>query len=240
MIPMILDIIVVVLLALFLLRGGRMGFISSVISFLGGIVSAIFAAFLGNQIAPLIFRSYIENPLVDGLVNAFTTSGSDSLSQDITQNLEGFPSFIQIFVNDNFTTFIQDMESGVNETVVSGANSFVDQTLGPIIISLIALIIFFILMGIFGIIIRLLSKGLRGVNQIPVVGSVNSLLGAAVGLAQGVLALFLLLALVSLFIGLTGNINPWVNSTIIEQSFVCKFFYFRNPFVNEALLGEFL
>ena len=75
------------------------------------------------------------------------------------------------------------------------------------------------------IIIRALASVFGAVRKIPVVGTLNAVLGAGVGVVFAVLVLFLLGIAGSLFIALSAGGVSWFNQEIIDQSFVYRFFF---------------
>lgn len=230
----VLDLVVLLLLVIFVFRGRKRGFIATFVSFIGALIATLFSAFLSSKIAPLIFEKFMRKSLIDSLVNTFTNGGGLNFSEGYTDAFAGLPDFIHSMVDDNITTFLDDMESGITESVISGATTFVDTTLEPMIVGILFMLVFLILAMIFSMFLKFFVKRLHAVNDIPIVGGVNSLLGGGVGFLQGLLVIFLLLTLVSLFVGLTSDQNEYINTKIIEQSFLTEYLYDHNPFFKNG------
>lgn len=230
----IMDGVILLFFVYFIVRGKSRGFIATFISFIGSFVATVASAMVSSWLSPLLFGKYIRQPLIDGLISAFTNNAGSDLTSSITAALEGMPDFIQEFVNENIVVFTQDMESGVNESVRAGATQFVDNSLQPMIQSVLYLMIFLVLTALLNVLVRFVVKRLEALNRIPVIGGLNSVLGAGIGFLQGLLMAYLILALINLFIALTGNLNPYMNTAVINNSILTQYFYYNNPFLDSS------
>ena len=77
---------------------------------------------------------------------------------------------------------------------------------------------------------KLLSGLLEGVNDLPLVGFPNQLLGGALGLVIGLLIMFILCSLISLILNIWQS--PWMNKEVIESSFLFSRLFVLNPFYS--------
>ena len=59
---------------------------------------------------------------------------------------------------------------------------------------------------------------------IPIVGPLNSVLGGCVGAVEGVLYLYLMVAIASLVLALTGDSIPYLNRQTLESTWILRLF----------------
>ena len=79
--------------------------------------------------------------------------------------------------------------------------------------------------------ISMLVAVLTNINKIPVIGSVNELLGILVGVAGGVLNVVLLLCLIWAVVAITNNNLPVLNNDMLSGSMMYSLFSKYNPFL---------
>lgn len=61
-------------------------------------------------------------------------------------------------------------------------------------------------------------------SAIPIVGPLNSVLGGCVGAVEGVLYLYLMVAIASLVLALTGDSIPYLNRQTLESTWILRLF----------------
>lgn len=230
MVGLIMDICLIVILGIFIWRGIHRGFIATFLAFIGGLVAIIISSKLSNYFSPMIFDKFLRQNLINGLVKAFTVNGAEGISNNLNESLSGMPEFIRQMVGENLSTFLTDMEDGINAGMEAAATGFVDTTLKPMVNSLLFMVIFLIFVVILNAVIKFLIGLIGNMRGVPVVGHVNGVLGGVVGFLQGILVIYILLVLVGLFISLTANESSFLNMDVINQTFLTKIFYFHNPF----------
>lgn len=107
--------------------------------------------------------------------------------------------------------------------------SFKDAVIGgiiePCVKILVQTVAFAIIFCIVLIILNLLSRLLRFVNKIPVIGGLNSFCGGLVGLVEGVFSVFVACIVVRLITILCGGTIMFFNAADIDSTFVFKVFY---------------
>lgn len=75
------------------------------------------------------------------------------------------------------------------------------------------------------IILNLIAKALKFVNKIPLLGGLNSVLGGAVGLVQGVLTVCVICLMVRVIVVLSGGNVIFFNNAVIDSTMMFGFFY---------------
>jgi hypothetical protein len=89
----------------------------------------------------------------------------------------------------------------------------------------IRLLVFAILFALVSIGVSALSNATHLVDYISIVGRINTLLGAALGLTLAALVIFITAIAVNVIISLTGDNIIFVNSMTVEQTYLFRHVY---------------
>jgi len=202
-------------------------------------IAAVLAGTFSTALAKLLYDNIVRDALeliVSRQIGAAVTDGAVTTSSV----LEFLPQSLRVLVEQpgtllNFIpqTFWDALEGTGDQLVQSflGDNSealaavLVNNVLQSPVLALLRGISFFIIFSLTVFLVRYLSRVLNIVNDIPVVGRFNTLLGGVVGLLQGLVALYLLAILLQMVIQLTGNELAWLNRQVIDSTFVYRVFF---------------
>lgn len=111
-----------------------------------------------------------------------------------------------------------DTDSNFKETVMN-------DIVKPNVTLLIRTIVFGVIFLLVKIVLSIVSAATKLVNKIPVIGKVNALLGCILGLAEGIIAVFVVCLAVRLAVSLTGANMILFNQTAIDSTFLFKWLY---------------
>ncbi|MDO4287643.1 MAG: CvpA family protein [Eubacterium sp.] len=172
------------------------GAVNTLIGFLGMIASFIIAGIFSPMIASGIIdspvvQSYLSGSVAPGLLEKFSQYSADALSQFGAQ--AGL---------DNL--------QGVADAVLQGgteAQSAIAAALTPVAYQLVYGAVFLILLILSGIVIAVVKRAGAGVNQVPVIGFANRLLGGLMGLVMGLVIGIVVTAAVLYFGILSGDVD---------------------------------
>ena len=205
--PYLVDIVLVAILALFMFVCAKKGFITCLFGFISTIAAVVLAfsfAGLAAEITGGLFG--MESALSEGLTAAFSTfTGFDVVPDPsvplVDQLMSGDMSqMIANMIAENFETIPEGYTLGrlAGETVAEFA---------VILVSGIAL--FFI----FKIVFVILKKFFNFIARDGLLGGLNRLLGAAVGLVEGLLVLCVAVSIMALF----PDLMTFINSSLIMK-----------------------
>jgi hypothetical protein len=85
------------------------------------------------------------------------------------------------------------------------------------------------------LLVNALAGLLRGVNKIPLLGTVNALLGGVFGALQGMLYVFVGASVLWLLLTASGGSLPFLTGETVEKTFLFKHFLLAGPWVDNAL-----
>lgn len=234
----IFDVAVFAIVILLLILGYKRGFIRTVINLVGYAVSAVLAFFISQPVAGFIFESFFRKGSVD-MINGELgkLSGGQSVAELLDTAFAAIPERISALASSYVGSLdqIKDTIAASAPTTADVATAVVDQVIGPIATIMIQSIVFLVLFIVFCILVKLVTKTLKIIDKLPVIGTANAVLGLVVGLVQAVIFLFIFTSVVALIIQLSGNQMDAVNSEIVGQSHVFKAIYNMNPFVGSPI-----
>jgi uncharacterized membrane protein required for colicin V production len=98
-------------------------------------------------------------------------------------------------------------------------------------VTLIRFVLFALLIMILYLSLRALAKLFQGVNEIPLIGGLNRVLGGILGLCLGVFICLIVGTLAAVLIGASKDALGWMNTDIMEDSVLFSVFY-RYNFLN--------
>lgn len=223
--PLILDVLVILLLCYCTYRGYRSGFLKTIVNFIGYILSMA-VAFAGSRALSQWISSMSRNHFMDFVSERIDlNTGAESIAEQWNQSMP------QAFIKAAEYLGIH-VERIDPDAAVSGiAASITDNVLMPIVSWFLQGILFFVLFGVCCFLVKRIARALGVVRKIPLIGSVNALLGGIVGCLQCFLFLMILTSAVSLLFGLTGGFPPYFTPETVSQSRLFQLIYTLNPFL---------
>ena len=218
---LIIDIAIVLILLLSLIIGGKRGFVRSLLSVVILIASLLGSSIVANVLAdpvtewvtPRVQQSILDR-LTDGrseeAVSAAAASDNAALSQLV-----------------DFDAITGIARKAMDSAVEAGKN-LLEGAITGVIRSLVYAILFLLSFLLLTLLLRLVTSPLHLAERAPVLGTLNRLAGAALGLCIGVLAMFA-----------AASILEWtglVDAATMKDTYLLKYFTQHSPMDIIALL----
>lgn len=221
------DYFCILLLIISLLVGAVKGFVKS----LSGLVSLLLSVVVAKIVSvPITLKLYEALSLKEKILEKLEISISevyinmadasiDELKSSLDVVLSKF-SFIGEYISNNA---VEDF--GVYEILAAKSDTFVTDLslklmshLEPVIIYIISIVIFVFLSVIISIIINIIMNSISSIIQnIPLVGSMNSLLGLCVGGIKGICIIILMTLICFLGVSIFSDTSSSLTKLIIES-----------------------
>lgn len=219
----VVDIIVIVVLAIFAIIGFVKGFLNTLLSLFGNLASLAIAIVIVEPCTKFLNNIFgIVNWLGGLIVNGLTSAGILPISmegaswtgQQVVDHLNGQGGLIEKLV----TLFI-DKEALYysGETAIEGATeltSFLSDKMGNFAAMIFTVIIMFILIRV-GILI--LSKIFDAITKKRALSGLDRLLGATIGLLKGGVIVFAVLSVMYALAPIIPIINDWISTAPFTQ-----------------------
>lgn len=218
------DIILIGLLVLGFLLGKNIGVIKMVYNFCAMIISFILLRIITPIIMPIVVKTPVYDLVYDKVVSTFKIN--DSLN-NLTRAAEA--SFIeQIPIADSFKgQLIENNNVDIYEAL--GVSTFADYVNNMITYVLVFIGTSIVVYICICLIMFILSSSFDIFSKLPIISTVNSLIGGLFGLCTTVLIIWFAAYIINLFVfgGFANSFNEFVNN-----GYISKMFFTHNIFDN--------
>ncbi|MGN1125953.1 MAG: CvpA family protein [Ruminococcus sp.] len=226
-----LDLGVIIIVLLTIVVCFKRGFAKTVLGLLSNIISVVGAFILGTSLSDLIYSGLIKDNIIDSLSSSINSNLSTT-SSTANEQTSALPDYIQSILSlfgYSTDTVNQNIDTMV-ETQSNNIASAVESAIGPVITAIISFFLVIILFFIFRFITARLSKLIAGVMEVPVLHTVNRLLGGLVGILDGLVIVYFLTAIVIIVVPVVtgGAISYFDFGVMAEKTVLFRLFYDHN------------
>lgn len=217
------DLAAVAVIVLAGVIGYHRGFFKSVMQLVSGIVALLLAAWLAAPIAGQIFDLFLSDRITDALENRLTETamtGEKTLGDSLDTYVEELPGPLQELLRKNGlngSEIAQKFSLNGTETARTVAETVVREVLRPGAVKLIELLCFFLLFVVLLVALFFVTKVVNKVLHLPVLRQINGLLGAVVGVAEGLLLACVLCTLLGWRAGMAQE-ESFITEEQMEQT----------------------
>ena len=226
--PVLLDLAAVLFVIVYIRSAARRGFVRTLVQLIGFFISLFLANALSGAAAEYTFAHFVKQGLTDRISDQILSSGSaGAFLQTLAAALESIPAYLRNaleFAGLPANLPLPEIYGNVEQL----AGDIVEQTIGPTCIALFSTVFFLLFFSAFMFVTRMISRCFSGLRRIPVVGPLNSLLGGCIGAVEGVLYLYLIVAVASLVLALIGDSIPYLNRQTLENTWLLRLFLEKN------------
>lgn len=224
----ILDICFIASVIGMVYQSYRQGFLQAAVRTIGFLVAGI-VAFAGSRILSeacyqLFFRDKLTATLETTVLNAANT---DDFTEKMQLVIDSLPSLVRNVLASTGVgadTLAGQINNSAQQSAEQISAIVMDTVLHPLIVTMLNGICFLILFGAVMILVRSLMKILRGVRRIPLVGSLNALLGGAIGIVESAVVWYVIMIAIQFVLDISGGFT-WLNREIIQSTWVFGRFY---------------
>lgn len=223
---MIYDVILVLIFIGFIIFNTMRGASRSLAGILISIASFISASFLGKFISFKIYDAMLR-PAVN---NAVTSSVSNVTDNAVSKAIEALPSWLSGLVKTSGVDISGFLDGKLSGTAEAAGNA-VNEAIRPIAVDVMTCLMTLVLYLLIHLLLsRFLARPLLRVFRLPVIRTLDRLLGAVLGFANAFLIVSLLAYLLKLLIPHIGSQSGMLNESTIYNSFIFYHFYSGNIF----------
>ncbi len=239
---LILDIITVAVIILAVFSYARKGFVYSVVRLVGTIACWVVCSMYARPVSVYIYTNYLQGRVEEAVTNNlhnFAKPGMDTFAQSLESLATELPALISSLFRMKSGEYMEKWYSFVVSTDGSStalSDVIVDNMVSPIAVSILNTIVFLVMFAVLSFGIDLLCSLVKGVRHIPVVGSVNFVLGGCLGAVWGILYIYIISAVLWLMIMASGDTLSFIHTNDIHQSMLFKLFYLSAPWAESGML----
>lgn len=227
----IIDLVTIGILTAAIVMGKQRGFLKSSYNLLSFVITAVliltlqqpFCDYLSGSALGESIRAKVSEQVVGSAVSDMPEiEGSDDAETAIkVGEVMGLPSFMMDFLDEKLKK-----QTEAIETMKNDALSTLSDAVTELILKIISILLLFILVRVC---VFLLLHILNIIFRMPVLKSINSILGIAIGTVNGLIIIYIVCAVVTLLIP-TDSVSSIVN--MIDSTLITKYFYHNNLLIE--------
>ena len=225
----LLDIGFVIIILLCVVFGYKKGFFKSIAGFIGAVIAMFLAWVLAGLIANALYQGVFREKLIDNISSVLSNDALASFPEKAAQVVANLPGFLSNTLNNQGITSSQIEQS--LQAAGSNAAPATADLISPTVIWLLQLLLTVILFFILVILVRLVIKLIGNVFRLPVLRQVDGILGGLFGIFKGVVYIFLACILLQLLMPVIGNSSEPMKQ-VLDNSFIYQFIFYNNPITS--------
>lgn len=219
----ILDIILVAIFALFVFMAMKKGFVLSLLEFLAVILSFVIAFSISPILAQTTYDVAMEEKLVDTVESKIDEKFSlDDTNEQAEVLLDSIPDYMVTFAGA-FDISMEDVKDEIADerfTSEGVASQLVEKIAQPIAVGALSVLFFLIVAVILLFVLKILAKMIAKIFKLPIIKSVNKVLGGVLGAFKGLAVVFFICTILTVFFSSgDSEISEAVNDSLIIGAF---------------------
>ena len=220
----IIDIILLAVFAVIVFIAAKKGFAKSLLEF-AAVIAAVFLAYqFSPAVSSAVYDSVVEKSLVstvqEQLENGEVTGSA--IAQQAVNIIDDLPDTV-VSIAESVGVDVAAVRDGLDFGSVSeenAAQTIVEKVAQPVVVPAITAIAFILLAVLLIVLLRVAASLISKVFELPVVGTLNTGLGIALGALKGfIVVLFLCAVLGMLFSGSDTKIGEAVSGSFFVNLF---------------------
>ena len=226
------DLVIIAIFALFIWRSAVRGFVRTLIETVGGIIIICTAFSLSNSLANYVYDSYMRDDIVSSIANTAqhaklnTEAAVDDIWESLPSVVRGAAA-VGGFDKDSLSDAIDKTVDGGTEKVEL---LVADTIVKPIVTGAISFIVSLLLIAVLLFLLHKLAYWINSMFKLPIINSVNSVLGGVIGAVKGAVVIFALVVLISLIMQIFGEKFAFFTPEFIDKTHLFKLLYNLSPF----------
>ena len=227
----VLDVILVVIFAAFVLVAAKKGFVKTLLE----LVAVAAALVLAYQFSPVVAQGAYDGFVKESMITSIEEQIDENFDTSTAPKkaevtLEALPDFM-VSLASSAGVEINDIKAKIASEKFSSKNvatELVEKVAEPIVIGALTIVFFMILAIVLIFALKFVAHLVSKLFDVPLIGTANKILGGALGACKGVIVLLFLCTILDfLFAKGDGEL-----STAVNDSFVIGLLDNINPFIN--------
>ena len=219
-VSIIYDILAIFIVINCIKRGAKNGFAKTAVQTIGYICSIIAALVISRICASIIYTTAVQPAVITNMESSIANAvDTESVINGLTEAVESLPA-ISYFLFD-FSGAAETLVESVGLDYAAIASSVEKTVVRPILET----VIFAVVLILLATVVSFIAKGSKIVNDVPVIGGINSFFGGVFGIANGILEL-VISAFILEFIISASLFPEYFSEEIISGTYFFRLIYF--------------
>lgn len=177
----------------------------------------------------------LENIVLSHIIASNLTSGSffdaltdigNKFSETLSLGLKDLGNDLSGGSRDAVYKMVVSIITVANETY---SDRIMNDIITPMVLTPLKIIIFLVIFTLVVVLLNIIANASKVINRIPIVSSVNGVLGALLGLIEAVVVLAVICMVIKFLIAMCGENLVFINTPTIEKTFIFRYIYSFDP-----------
>ena len=222
---LIVDIVIIAIVAFIVWRSAVHGFVCTVIEMLGYILAAVLSITLSGMAADVLYTNTIR-PMVITSVEEQIYSAGVNTEEQIDALFEELPSFVtgitKLFGAKD--EVISNISRSISSQTSDLPAKIADTVIQPVVVNTVKMLLSTVIFIVLFAVVKFLAKHINKFFRIPILSSVNSLLGGIIGLAKAFVIVGLVVFIIRIAVTSMGRL--WIfDEDLISETYLFGFMY---------------
>lgn len=228
----ILDVILLTIFVAFVFTAAKKGFMLSLLE----LIAVIVALALSYQFSPVVAQAAYDGIVEESLIETVETQIDENLNissstEQAEMVLDAIPDFMVTFASSVGIEVeeVREKITSENFSAENLATELVNKVAQPIVVAALTAIFFVLLAALLLFVLKWLAQILAKLFKLPLIGTVNKVLGGTLGACKGIMVIFFVCTILqivfaggdneiatavngSYVVGILDNINPFIKS----------------------------
>lgn len=237
-IPFIYDGITFIVFLSIMITCWRMGFARVITGFIGCITATVVAATTAQPLGKALYSLLFRTPVVKMVESRLAGADMDTLPSALYALIKALPQGLLAAAGFEKETLTEHLRQLVIGNQAGAAGIIADVVVQPILVLLLKMVLFLLIFWIVMFFVNKLVWMFYGINRVPVIGSVNRVLGLAVGFLEAAVVMLVVAVLLSILasfsvngLGLTiqGQRLVLISHDLFQRTVLFRPFIVANP-----------
>ena len=221
----ILDLLIVLIVAVFVFFSAKKGFVKTAIELVGFFLAVQISFFLGGFLADQIYDRAVSPALTNSIEEKVTASELKTTEDAVNAVWDNLPEFVTSTAG-NFGVSRQSVVLSFKSSATNSASAVAtatDEIAKPIIVNIIKVILYVVLFSVLSILIKWLAHILNKIFKVSIIGKLNAFLGGFLGLLKGLVIVTAFCILISVCMKFSKDGFFIFTDENVSSSYIFKF-----------------
>ena len=204
----------------------RKGFMYSFVKTIGGIASVVLSVVFSAPAAKSVYDTFLKVRMTEGFEKMFSSIKEIDMTvfQDaVNEKFARLPGTLGDQMAPVFNEYVENwFESFTRADFSSLAEDFVKSVAEPVMTGFLRCIIFLLMFLLLSFAVKLLASLFKGIRYIPVLGSLNAVLGSVLGIIEGIIHVIMLCGVIWVVLNFTGGIDGIITPEILAKTYILR------------------
>lgn len=228
--PFVYDALAVSMLLYHIYVASKRGLAATVANFVGYIAALAVASLVAKTLSPVLFSTFFRPELITRIQTGLDgLPGGAELADSAAAMLSSLPDYVGDLMNIGGYN-AGELAALLESYSANTAGAVVDAIVAPVITGMMNMVLFLVSVSVLMVVVHGITHFFYGVNRVPVIGFLNSVFGGVLGLAMGVIGIYVVAVVLRFVLTFTGASISFLTQDILEKTYSYRLLASYEPF----------